>query len=226
MAHIRGTNLNNSGLILSADARNTKCYSGSGSTLNNLKRTNIPLTLQNSPTYTSSCKFTMNGTNQYISIPQDSRLENQQFTINIWCKLTGLTGSKYIFQYGNGSTLSKGITIWSDAGDITFSINSYNTNTAVYSGFSDTTNVHNWTFTYDGSNLKIYLDGTLQDTQSETSSVDYTGITSCAIFSLTSGASNMSGEFNSLQIYNRPLSALEILTNYNALLNGVGVAIS
>lgn len=224
MAHIRGVNLSNDGLIFSVDARNRKSYAGTGTSLNNLKHINKDATLNNSPALVSSAKFTIDGTDDYISFPQSSLFENQNFTINLWCKLGSVNNLQAIFHYGNASDLTKGIFFYTNNGTVNFTINDYTTNIASYS-FSDTTNVRMWTLTYDSSNLRIYLDGTQVAIQSQTATVDYTGANGGAVFALENGSFFKDGEFHNLQIYNQALSATEIRNNYLATSGGIGVAL-
>lgn len=68
--------------------------------------------------------------------------------------------------------------------------------------------------TYDGTNCRIYIDGVLDTTTAMTGAIDATS-TDCLIGALTSSTQLYSGYIDNARIYNRALSAAEVLGNYN-----------
>jgi len=74
--------------------------------------------------------------------------------------------------------------------------------------------------TYDGASSKIYINGSLANTGAITGTIDYTEYGSPYYLSI--GRKNefegqyVSGSVSVVKIYNRALSASEVLQNYNA----------
>lgn len=225
MGYTKGTNLNNDGLVLLMDLRNPKSYNGQTSSILNRKRNGIKAVINNSPTYSNSSKLQFDGVDDYITIPQNSEFEVQNFTINLWFKIGDLSTNTVILSYGPGSSnLNKGIILWNQGTTIRFAINTYNSNTSNYT-FNDTSNYYNWTLTYDGSNLKIYVNGSLVATQPETSTVDYSDSIGWGIGAFPNGIYQSSIDFYNFQFYQRALTEKEIAINFNALKNGIGKSI-
>ncbi len=78
------------GLFFYLDAANTRCYSGSGITANNLI-SGVGATLVNGVGFSSfnSGFFTFDGTNDYVSIPYPSQLRTgSAITVSFWAKWT------------------------------------------------------------------------------------------------------------------------------------------
>lgn len=221
MGYTRGLNVNNNGLVLFIDSRNPKCYVGSGSELKNLKpNKSLKGTLNNSPLYDSNVKFSFDGSDDFLNISKNSELENQNFSVNIWCKILSFSGYGSIFHYGIGADLTKGTFIYNSGSEIRFSINYYGSNYASFS-YNNTTDLNMWTFTYDSVSLKIYLNGILVSEQSETSTIDYNGSLGGGVFGLEDGQYIRQGEFSSLMIYNRALNSQEVYNNYIATYNSL-----
>ena len=83
-----GPKITNDGLALCLDAKNAKCYSGSGSTITDLVTGNTG-SVAGSPTFSNGA-FHLNGTSDYWNI--SSLVSNIDFTSNeasvvIWLKL-------------------------------------------------------------------------------------------------------------------------------------------
>jgi hypothetical protein len=74
--------------------------------------------------------------------------------------------------------------------------------------------------TYDGSNLRLYVDGQLKDTQSWTNGIEIPATYPLYVGRMGHGATyDISGSIAHVSIYDRPLSEQEIQQNYNALKN-------
>lgn len=74
---------------------------------------------------------------------------------------------------------------------------------------------HMLAYTYDGSNARLYVDGQ----QTKTSAGSYSDLDDVANITIGGGTSNyyVNAYIGPIQIYNRGLSAAEVLQNYNAL---------
>ena len=196
------------GLVFYLDAANTRSYSGSGLTANGLV-SGIGGTLVNGVGFTSSNNgsFTFDGTNDQILLNSVILSGSQDFTINAWIEGTGGDGT--IFGNYPAGTLQmfyspSYIGLW-------LNNNSAYANAALYykSGVVNLTVQRS-----GGSNLFVYLDGLLIKTGSSNALI---GTTSNFRIGATSvGGELIVGRICNIQVYNRALSATEILQNYNA----------
>jgi hypothetical protein len=107
-----------------------------------------------------------------------------------------------------------------NADNIFLSINSWGANQAK-TPMSSTEKWHHLVGTYDKSNIKLYLDGVLKDTDAYTDSITY----SSNVFQIggASGWSNLTGAISSVGIYSDAKSASFISTQYS---NGIDADLS
>jgi hypothetical protein len=220
------------GLLFYIDAANTRSYSGSGLTVNGLIG-GIGGTLVNGVGFTSSNggSFTFDGTNDYISLsssPTTFTYNRSNFTVSGWTNMTALPTNYY------GVILSK----WNTGGgnDNEFILNTDDGNKFLFAVdlddsltpdaqsndyvLSNTTIIANtWYYvvgTFENGLIKIYVNGTLEN--SITSS--YTTVKTNTNSSLEIGRFGTTfysiGRRGMAQLYNRALTAQEVLQNYNA----------
>lgn len=96
-------------------------------------------------------------------------------------------------------------------------------NTTVVAGPGVALSASTWYYlvcTYDGSNLKFYLDGVLKDTKSATGSMGTT-THNISIGSLNGSSSYLTGTLDEFAIYGVALSATAIATHYSAASAGI-----
>lgn len=217
-----------SGLVLNLDAGFRPSYSTSGTTWNDTSPSGNNGTLTNGPTYSSTDggSIVFDGTDDYVLGQQNSAfpIGTQPVTVDLWIYNQD-TGTKSIFSYGK-NLVAQRFDIGTRTGNwIVFAING-----GAY-GFSESSNLNNWMnlTVIPGtllSQTKIYKNGvqkslTLQagsDLTRNTASnniyvvgalVNSTGL------SIESGF-NFTGKISVVKLYNRELSAEEVLQNYNA----------
>jgi hypothetical protein len=191
-------------MFLYYDAANTRSYSGSGVTINNLF-SGFGCTLVNGPTYSSSNAgyFSFDGTNDYgqLTLPA---LTNWSFSFWIY-NHTVPSSEKQLLSTNTDPTglsmLNSKYNIWNG------STNSSNSSV----GQSIWTNV---VFTNtSGVGSSIFLDGTL-DASFNTSNQIYAG--PAQLLAILSTFRNTQAYLGSFLGYNRALSAQEVLQNYRA----------
>jgi hypothetical protein len=226
------------GLVLYLDAANTKSYIGSGTTWNDISRSGNSGTLVNGPTFSRANNgyIRCDGFDDYISIPNTPLLKfgSSNFTIEYWFrKLTTTTGydniwgpntwntggspgtNEWIITIGNGNT---------GEGDA-FSLG-VEVGTTVY-GTGDSTTLLSLNTWYqlvavrEGGNMKMYLNSVLNmnvNPAGFTASSVINNVPSREIRLGNSGLNNLytNVDNSQLKIYNRALSATEVLQNYNA----------
>jgi hypothetical protein len=206
------------GLILNLDAANPASYSGTGSTWTNLVTGNAV------PSFSISGGAFLTG-----------------FTVEVWVKMAGTKGdynpvasSNYapcIFSEKlSGGTVNMALAYnaraWSGAAN-----NSYRYTAAMggWSTFEPTTNygsdLNNWVHivaTYNGSVLKLYRNGV--ELGSSTTNVNLratsVGYYIAHRWDMSDG---VYGDYSSVNMYSRALSAIEVTTNFNAVKSRFGL---
>ena len=205
------------GLVLYLDATNPRSYSGTGSTWTDLSGYGYNSTLVSSPTFINNKygQLAFNGSTQYATVPYTSTLWNAQaFTLSVWAKKIG-TGNagvsaimiskdtNYIEHSYNGKTLAS-------------FRNSANTQFTVYGNTSAAYNEwRHYVVTYDGTQGVLYENGAVTGSTTLAMSVKST-TNPLNIGRWDEGSYNFNGCISGAMVYNRALSADEVLQNYNA----------
>lgn len=217
----------NNGLILSLDAANNKSYPGSGTTWNDLSGNGNNGTLTNGPTFSTANmgSIVFDGTNDYISIPHAFNISSGGVTFNIWFKLTSTSWSPLICDW-TGPAYSFNIQVYTGALNIAIR-NSAQTDLIALANPSINTNViYNLQFAYDKT-TKIgssYINGILNDTKTsgQTDAAIVNSSNAWSIGLKQDGGNVIPGNVYLCNIYNRSLSATEVLQNYNVAKNRFG----
>ena len=209
------------GLQVYLDAANSRSYSGSGNTWYDLLG-RINFTLQNSPPFLAnsaggSIGFTA-ASNHWASSSTSLSLMTR-FTVEVWHYYTGvLTGPAPCivteFYYGSNGQIN--YNLGSTTSGIGLKIGYYN------GGWNESSiyplSANNWyhiSGTYDGANLRLYVNGVNQVTTANTGTptANTGGI---RLMRRWDGDEYWGGHLSTVKIYNRALSQQEILQNYNA----------
>ncbi len=211
-----GPNIVTNGLVLYLDAANPRSYVSGSTAWNDLSTFGNNGTLVNGPTFNSANggSIVFDGVNDYVNIPDSAALRlNGNFTISLWHRgitktntfpgplfkgNSGAGGLGYILFY---TSVSNG-EMWFKRENQQFPLSS-----AVNTFWSHIT------FTYDGTNIRGYLNGSynyLSGTVTFSTNTDTT--------SLQLGRADQFGNATiaNLSMYNKSLTQEEILQNYNA----------
>ena len=211
------------GLIFHIDPNNPRCYSGSGNTIYNLVNPSIGGTFvgftANPIDNTETRSLAYNGSTTYQEFYP---IEPTRLTVSVWFKATGAPSLNDIF---GGTILASSPQYYISFG----MLYRWTTNTVLFvqsqngeiiSANAPANKIVNAVYTYDGTNTRLYIDGVLASTVAYTTDPQYFG----------SGNRNLqlgrwghpgyeryfNGNIYQASIYNRALSASEILQNYNA----------
>ena len=206
-----------SGLTLALDAADKNSYPGTGTTWRDLSENNRSGTLTNGPTFsgTNSGCISFDGTDDYVAtfgtgiVPTSAAA----YTVSVWCYrnrnnvgyeellaqwTTANSGNSFFFGFNNSNVR------FTD-----------NWNDVTVSGAGSTSVWLNLVGVYSVTNAFIYLNGSLSATKG--SGFTYTGSGPFLIGrqgELTS--EYFGGKIGSVMVYNRALSATDVLQNYNA----------
>ena len=206
-----------SGLVMNLDASNKKSYPGIGITWTDLSGKGNNGTLTLGPTYSSANggSIVFDGTNDYATTsssvlpsPNSSPLTLEAFCMNTsgsgWQTVLG-THSSFTQIGFNGTTFY-------------FGRNGGGGNLLVSSGASVSTNT--WchiVMTYDGSLGYGYLNGSFITSGNIGSNGQTNGVSLLSTFTSASPSEVFAGRIAVARVYNRALTATEVLQNYDAL---------
>jgi len=221
-----------SGLIMHLDAGNTSSYSGSGTTWSDLVGSN-DATLVNGPTFQSGNGgyIQFDGTNDRAEIGI-TYPANYTIHIALLASERGNHSKEAILDQGAGSRtnpvrLWKRSATYSSNGPGNFKIQ--NTNTFTAAGAISTTTIQDntWyvvTATYDGTDLKMYVNGSLEDTESASAHGNNVGA-SLADHPASFGSSMQVNQMGvgELAMYNTALTATEVTANFDAVKSRYGL---
>ncbi len=201
------------GLLVYLDAGNNRSYSGSGITIYDLSGLGRTSELINGASYSSTNlgTFVFDGTNDYININSLANI------------LPKTTYTKIAYFYVSDFTYSNNIISGGFSGQHAFWLQASNKLYAGHNGAwstvsgNTTLSTNTWYFgavTYSNTTgWKLYLNGREDGTSANTTT--FVGNQEINIASY-GGGNNFIGRISNVQIYNRVLSATEIVQNYNA----------
>lgn len=212
------TNFNYEGIVTSGslvfiDAGYTVSYPKSGTTIYDLSGNTYNGALTGGPTFNSanSGSIVFDGADDYIDINSGaSLLSNVNYTKIAWFYVTNFGTSNNIISGGNTGQHA----FWLFASNKLNAGHNGNWSTVVS---TTTLSLNTWycgavTFSTT-SGWKLYLNGVQESTSASTTTFTGTGDIQIARYQT---GNNYTGRIAIAQVYNRVLSASEILTNYNA----------
>jgi len=215
-----------SGLQLYLNAGNVSSYPGSGNNWYDLSTNNYTASLINNPGYTSSDggTLTFNGATQYVDTNQS--LASNEFSVGAWFK-SSVGGIKMILSKETTTGWPWNYRIWLNGGTIIGDIAlSGGTNVSITSPLSsyNNGNWYNVMFTRNDSTLRLYVNGIEVTNTPDTLTGAITNSQEVWIgrSAFTAGGLSPTGNYpyngsiSEIMIYNRVLSASEILQNFNA----------
>jgi hypothetical protein len=224
MAFYRGPNVVTDGLILALDAANTKSYVSGSTTWRNLSgNNNNSGSLVNGPTFSSANggSIVFDGVNDSIVTNIIGTIDN--LTVECWYRGTKVTRN-HLWNFGliaNNTNLSCN---FNDSFDLWMYWEGGGTNRVRYNidgSFTDNT-IKCLVFTHTGSTNKVFLNGT-ELTITESGGIQtFTNVNGTGTFNLADVVA-FSGNIYNVKVYNRALSATEILQNYDATKSRFGL---
>jgi hypothetical protein len=205
-----------SGLILALDAADRNSYSGSGTTWNDMSGNGNSGSLINGPTFSSANggSIIFDGVDDYINCGNNTILNlNDNYTISIWLKTSTLINQAIIQRYLNGGAYP----------GYSIDINRTTTGTIdIYTGgnwyINNGSNINNNTWNH----IVFTINLTTATFYKNTNSTSFSVVASTTnpndtlfIGCLEGNTGFFSGNIAQTLIYNRALSAQEVLQNYN-----------
>jgi hypothetical protein len=223
MALAHSPSIVTNGLVLCVDAGNPRSYSGSGAQWNDATSSGFNFSLTNGPVYSSSNlgSFTFDGVNDFASASDNTALNTQTPTVEVWVKTNATTQNGFWFEKG---TVNSQYSLFQEGDQIRWRMNiggitQLSTTTA---SFMNTSNWFQVVGTYTSGSRILYINGVQvsSDTQTGTISTNASGM---YIGSYNSGGYYYNGALSICRVYNRVLSAAEVLQNFNASRGRYGI---
>lgn len=190
-------------------------YSGSGTSWTDSSTNAYTTTLVGAPAYNTTY-FTFDGTLEYVDTNQS--LASASFSIGCWFR-TSAAGIKMLISKETTAGNPWNYRIWLNGGQISFDMSQVTTQSSL-SSIGTTYNNGNWYYvmaTRDDSNWYLYVNGIQVNTKADpyTGSVTNSQEVWFGRSAFTTGY-QYTGDLGECFIYNRVLTASEILQNFNA----------
>jgi hypothetical protein len=205
------------GLVGYWDAANPRSYAGSGNTWYDLTPNKNNLTLTNSPTFNSSGYFSTGSTGYFTGAGTSSiPTGNSNYTMLLFARLSSWTTNRGFMSIGNYSVTNQSNAFRTDTSNLGYMIHYWWANDL--STNNNNGNIQNnvWFYagvSFDGTTRKIYANNVLLASDTPSSH----NVTSTTIqLAKTVTTEYLQGDISLAKIYNRALTATEILQNYNA----------
>jgi hypothetical protein len=206
------------GLVLALDAGDLNSYPGSGTVWYDLSGNGNHGTLVNGPTFTSanSGSIILDGSNDYISIPNNSTFNvTDNISVELWVKLETSQANNlgFLRKYVNGYLFY----VTPDA-NRNFAFDSRNGD-GTYYRTTGTTNIQDGIWKYlvaqkIGISYKVYVNGVLEGSVNAATVGDISS--DATLFLGTDNGTYLNGRIGSFKLYNRAISQSEITQNFNA----------
>lgn len=218
------------GLVLYLDAANTKSYASGSTSWVDISTGLNNGTLQNGPTFNSSNygNIVFDGSNDYVSFSTNPNLYftgKSPYTLSVFVNIVTSTPTFPAFVNRENSSLvfpRNGYNFWfySNVTQVAIASERWTGDgiqkvTYILLNNSECIGVWNqYTVTYDGANLRFYLNGELKHSASASGNISNT-TTPLEMGKLNTNYGNF--KLSSAMIYNKALSQEEIAQNYNTL---------
>jgi len=225
MSAIGGPNIVDDGLVLCLDAANPKSYTGTGTTWLDLSGNGNNGTLRNSPTYSTDNlgSIVFDGVDDDINCNNNSSINfgTGNFTVSLWFRRfsNATTNLRLLSKAASSDTAnaaSAGFSFFGSNSSVSFAINPTAARTVIGAA---SYSLNEWVNVVGllerGVSMRTYKNAIQVNTASAPEG-SVSGTTSLFLGSNVGTGLYWSGEISNAFLYNRALSAAEILQNYNA----------
>ena len=227
MGVIYNTRVVTDGLVLCLDAGNRRSYPGTGTVWSDLSGNGNDGTLTNGPTFNggNGGSIVFDGTNDRVLVSDNQSLKPISVTISAWVYKSTTTNGYVVFKQNTRLSYFEAYTLNSAGFTIADGSGAVGSQRSV--GPGQTIPPNQWYHivgTFRRPDLQFYYNGILTQTNTADFPLNY------GILPLSIGSSNsnnfdlpLSGRVSNILIYNRALSAQEILQNFNATRGRYGI---
>lgn len=216
------------GLVLALDAGNHRSYPGSGTAWTDLSGNGNDGTLINGPTFDSANggMFTLDASDEKITGPSSTTIfTNNSFTIEGWVNPNTTPKSEQVWFAAvgpvGGTNKDIHLRIFS-SGQLRFGFFADDLDSAGGVVSFGEWNHLVYTYDYDSDNSKIYHNGTEVASGTQGGFNDTSAFVNIGYWQTSSGQT-LEGSVSTAKVYNRALTAEEVLQNYNVLKSRFGL---
>ena len=173
----------------------------------------------------SNYSLSFDGNNQYIDLGNSTEVQPvKEISISAWINASSLATYRGIVSCMYNGSSYDGFALRLDdtsSNKIQFVVNS---STQIKSTSTITTGQwYHLVATYDGANIKLYFNGSLESTTSLTGNIDYSdGSRNTIIGSLYPNLLEFTGQIDAVSIFDYALSASQVTTLYGSSSTGIG----
>jgi hypothetical protein len=214
-----GPDIVTDGLVCLLDAGNSKSYSGTGSTWNDLSGNNRNGTINGSPTFINGY-FDITSDSTYISLSNSGLVpRTNDFTYSCWIRFDTVDGLDTIFENG----------FWTDTLLFRHSTNAFTVyaESAYIGAFSWTVTLNRWlniVFKRESGICRAFINNNqIGSTLTMNTDINLTNSNLWLMRSQHTTGQFTDGKISSFSIYTKGLSNIEISQNYNALKGRFGL---
>ncbi len=211
-----------SGLVLALDAAERLSYPRTGTTWRDLSGNSNNGTLTNGPTFSAGNmgSIVFDGVDDYVNMGTSTYCNLINISVSVWVRVTSASG--YFLGRYNNITAFNGFIMYYDVASTKFGVGGRESSaTYLNSATINTYPLNNWynfTWTKSANVWSLYVNGSL-----DVSSALGNGTTPYSNNTMWLGANNeggtqyySGGNLSNVFIYNRTITAVEVLQNYNA----------
>jgi hypothetical protein len=209
------TSIVQSGLVFYFDSQNTKSYSGSGASASGLASNPATGTLSN-VTYAADKSFSFNGASSIITVPNDTALDTQTPTVEVWVKTGATTQNGFWFEKG---TVNSQYALFQEGAVIQWRLGALGDLSTTTATYMNTSSWYQVVATYTSGDRRLYINGTQVNSNTTTGvlGVNTAGMSVGAYGGATGGhAYYYTGNIAIVRVYNRVLTAAEVYQNFTA----------
>lgn len=208
------------GLVFCLDAGDRKSYSGSGTTWTDRSGNGNIGELVNTPTYNSSnLGYFQFSTNQFVKIPNNTDLDTQTPSVEVWVKINRISHNGFWFEKGEVNTQ---YSLFQQSDKIKwrqYIAGGVRDLLVTTEDFMNTTDWYQVVGTYTSGSRILYINGVQVNSDSFVGTIDTnSGGMSIGVYGGYAGDRGYyyNGNLAINRVYNRVLTPNEVLQNYNA----------
>jgi hypothetical protein len=178
--------------------------------------TNNNTVTANSLTYNSDGSFSFNGSSNLITFPNNTALDTQTPTVEVWVKTNATTQNGFWFEKG---TVNTQYALFQEGANIQWRLGPLGDLTTPTATYMNTTSWYQVVGTYTSGDRRLYINGVQVNSNATTGSLSVnSGGSSIGVYGGFSGGRGYyyNGNIGMVRVYNRALSAAEVLQNFNA----------
>lgn len=213
------------GLVLCVDAANPRSYPGTGSVWYDAMTSGANFALTNGPVYSASNLgyFAFDGVNDYAVAGYNTALDTQTPSVEVWVKTNATTQNGFWFEKGS---VNSQYALFQEGASIQWRLGALGDLSTTTASYMNTSSWYQVVGTFTSGSRILYINGVQVNSNATTGTLGTSASgMSIGAYGGTSGSNSYfyNGALSICRVYNRVLSAADVLQNFNALRGRYGV---